>query len=190
MSNFRIKKTFIRDLMEGEIISRKDERGYFERVYCINEFNEIINLKKSIIQINRSLSKVKGTIRGCHFQLPPFAEIKIVSCPKGSLFDVGIDLRKGSPTYLKHYSQILSAENKKFLIIPEGFAHGFQTLEENTEILYLVTQEFSLKHDNGINPFDPAININWPIPCTIRSEKDTKRKFIKDRNFLGINLID
>ena len=190
MSNFRIKETFIKDLMEGEIISRKDERGYFERVYCINELKQIIGINKSIIQINRSLSKIKGTIRGCHFQLPPFAEIKIVSCPKGSLFDVGVDLRKGSPTYLKYYSQTLSAENKKFLIIPDGFAHGFQTLEENTEILYLVTQEFSLPHDNGINPFDPAININWPIPCTIRSEKDTKRKFIKDRNFLGIDLLD
>ena len=188
MPNFQIKETFIKDLFEGEIISRKDERGYFERVYCINELNEMINFKKNIIQINRSLSKIKGTIRGCHFQSPPFAEIKIVSCPKGSLFDVGIDLRKGSPTYLQYFSQILSAENKKFLIIPEGFAHGFQTLEENTEILYLVTQEFSLNHDNGINPFDPAININWPIPCTIRSEKDTKRKFIKDRNFLGIDL--
>ena len=108
MSNFRIKETFIKDLMEGEIISRKDERGYFERVYCINELRQMIGINKSIIQINRSLSKIKGTIRGCHFQLPPFAEIKIVSCPKGSLFDVGIDLRKGSPTYLKYYFLPLS----------------------------------------------------------------------------------
>ena len=103
---------------------------------------------------------------------------------------MGIDLRKGSDTYLQFFSQILTAENKKFLVIPEGFAHGFQTLEENTEILYLVTEKFSPEHDNGINPFDPEIKINWPIPCTIRSEKDTKRKFIKDRNFHGIDLFN
>ena len=190
MSNFVIKKTPIQGLMQGEIISKKDDRGYFERLFCLDEFKENCQLKKNIIQINRSCSKIKGTIRGCHFQLYPFAETKIVSCCKGSLFDVGIDLRKGSDTYLQSFSQILTAENKKFLVIPEGFAHGFQTLEENTEILYLVTEKFSPEHDNGINPFDPAININWPIPCTIRSEKDTKRKFIKDRNFYGIDLFD
>ena len=188
MTSFIINKTPIKDLMQGEIISNKDERGYFERVFCFDEFKEICNLKKNIIQINRSLSKIKGTIRGCHFQMHPYAETKIVSCCNGSLFDVGIDLRKGSDTYLKYFSQILTSENKKFLVIPEGFAHGFQTLKENTEILYLVTEKFSVAHDNGINPFDPAIDIKWPIPCTIRSEKDTKRKFIKDRNFLGIDL--
>ena len=190
MANFVIKNTPIPDLMQGEIISKKDERGYFERLYCLEEFKENCKLKKNIIQINRSCSKIKGTIRGCHFQLNPFAETKIVSCCNGSLFDVGIDLRKGSATYLQYFSQILTAKNKKFLLIPEGFAHGFQTLEENTEILYLVTEKYSFKHDNGINPFDPAININWPLPCTILSDKDTKRKFIKDRNFNGIELLD
>tara|TARA_Y100000739_G_C20536042_1_gene431303 strand:+ start:189 stop:761 length:573 start_codon:yes stop_codon:yes gene_type:complete len=190
VANFVINKTPIKDLMQGEIISKKDGRGYFERVFCLNEFKENFKLKKNIIQINRSLSKIKGTIRGCHFQFQPYAETKVVSCCNGSLFDVGIDLRKGSETYLQYFSQILTSENKKFLVIPEGFAHGFQTLKENTEILYLVTEKFSLEHDNGINPFDPEININWPIPCTIRSEKDTKRKFIKDRNFKGIELFD
>lgn len=190
MANFVINKTPIKDLMQGEIISKKDGRGYFERVFCFEELKESCKLKKNIIQINRSLSKIKGTIRGCHFQFHPYAETKVVSCCKGSLFDVGIDLRKGSETYLQYFSQILTSENKKFLVIPEGFAHGFQTLKKNTEILYLVTEKFSLEHDNGINPFDPAININWPIPCTIRSEKDTKRKFIKDRNFKGIELFD
>ena len=115
MSNFQIKETFIKDLMEGETISRKDERGYFERVFCINEFNEMINFSKNIIQINRSLSKTKGTIRGCHFQLPPFAEIKIVFCTRGSLFDVGVDLRKSSPTYLKYYSQKLNESDMSII---------------------------------------------------------------------------
>ena len=190
MKNFLINKTPIKDLMQGEIISKTDERGYFERVFCIDEFKENFNLKKNISQINRSLSKIKGTVRGCHFQLYPYAEIKIVSCCNGSLFDVGIDLRKGSETYLKYFSQILTPENKKFLVIPEGFAHGFQTLKKDTEILYFVTEKFSLDHDNGINPFDPAININWPLPCSLLSEKDNKRKFIKDRNFQGIDLFN
>ena len=104
MANFVIKNTPIPDLMQGEIISKKDERGYFERLYCLEEFKENCKLKKNIIQINRSCSKIKGTIRGCHFQLNPFAETKIVSCCNGSLFDVGIDLRKGSATYLQYFS--------------------------------------------------------------------------------------
>ena len=186
--NFKVKETPIKGLMQGEIISRKDDRGYFERIYCIEEYHELLEMKKRIIQINRSMSKSKGTVRGCHFQYPPYAETKIVSCPKGSLFDVGVDLRKGSDTYLQYFSLKLSCENKKFLVIPEGFAHGFQTLEENTEILYLVTEKFSIEHDNGINPFDPDINIKWPLKCTILSEKDTKRRFIKDRNFFGIRI--
>ena len=184
--NFEIKETPLKGLMQGRIVSKKDDRGYFERVYCIYEFEEKLNINKGIVQINRSMSKIKGTIRGCHFQYPPFAETKIVSCPRGKLFDVAVDLRKGSETYLNYYSLVLTNENKSFLVIPEGFAHGFQTLEENTEILYLVTEKFSLKHDNGINPFDPDINIKWPIECKLRSEKDTKRKYLKYRDFDGI----
>ena len=178
MDNFKINKTFIKDLIQGEIISKNDQRGYFERIYCIDDFKNKFNLHKNIVQINRSLSRKKGTIRGCHFQLPPFSETKIVLCSKGSLYDVGVDLRKNSKTYLKYYSQILTPNNKKFLIIPEGFAHGFQTLEDSTEIIYFVTQRFSLDHDDGINPFDPYLKISWPLECTILSEKDNKNKHI------------
>jgi dTDP-4-dehydrorhamnose 3,5-epimerase len=140
-----------------------------------------------IKQINRSMSAVIGTTRGLHFQWPPHAETKIVSCPAGRLFDVAVDLRRGSPTYMQYYSVELTADNKKFLIVPEGCGHGFQTLEPNTEILYLVTNEFSLPHDDGINPIDPAIGVSWPVEITSRSKKDTDRKFLSERDFIGVD---
>ena len=188
MTNFIIKETSIEGLKVGQIQSKLDERGYFERVYCYKEYEELSGRSFQIKQINRSMSKIKGTTRGLHFQWPPFAETKIVSCPSGRLFDVAVDLRVDSPTYLKYYSVELTGDNKKFLIIPEGFGHGFQTLEPNTEILYLVTEEFSLQHDDGINPVDPAIGVEWPLSITLRSEKDTNRKYISDRNFKGVQL--
>jgi dTDP-4-dehydrorhamnose 3,5-epimerase len=173
-------KTKLKNLFLIKNKNFKDQRGYFKEIIRENK------LKKKFPFLVMSFSK-KNVVRGLHIQTKN-SQGKFVTVIKGKIFDVAIDLRKNSKTFGKVYNCILSEKNKKSIFIPEGFAHGFQTLEENTEILYLVTQEFSLDHDNGINPFDPAININWPIPCTIRSEKDTKRKFIKDRNFLGIDL--
>jgi dTDP-4-dehydrorhamnose 3,5-epimerase len=188
MSNFVINNTPIEGIKIGEIKSRADERGYFERVYCKNEYQGLLGTEVKIKQINRSMSKIKGTTRGLHFQWPPFAETKVVSCPAGRLFDVAVDLRRGSSTYLRYFSAELTAQNKKFLIIPEGFAHGFQTLEPNTEILYLVTEEFSMKHDDGLNPLDPAVAVQWPLEIALQSQKDTKRKNIIDRDFNGIDV--
>lgn len=188
MSNFIVENTSIKDLKLGQIQSKKDERGYFERVYCYKEYEELVGRPCEIKQINRSLSKAKGTTRGLHFQWWPRAETKIVSCSAGSLFDVAVDLRKGSPTYLRYISAVLTPKNKKFLVIPEGFAHGFQTLEPDTEIIYLVTEEFSLPHDDGINPTDPAVGVKWPLDITLRSRKDTDRKYITDRGFSGIDI--
>lgn len=188
MSSFLIKNTPIEGVKLGQIQPKVDERGYFERIYCRKEYEELAGRPLEIKQINRSMSKVKGTTRGLHFQWPPRSETKIVSCAAGSLFDVAVDLRVDSPTYLQYFSAELTAENKKFLIIPEGFGHGFQTLEPNTEILYLVTEEYSARHDDGINPIDPMVGVEWPLQITLRSKKDTDRKFILDRDFLGINL--
>ena len=188
LKNFSIAQTKLKGVLAGNIISKGDERGYFERVFCENEYQELIARDVKVRQINRSFSKIKGTVRGCHFQWPPFAETKIVSCTRGRLFDLAVDLRIGSPTYLEYFSLELTSENKKFLVIPEGFAHGFQTLEENTEILYFVTKEFSQEHDDGINPLDPSIGIKWPLEIALRSEKDTKREFLIDRNFSGIKV--
>ena len=186
--NFKISKTKIKDVLLGEIISKNDERGYFERVYCFDEFKNLLNIKKNLIQINRSMSKIQGTIRGFHFQWPPYQESRIVSCPKGKIFDVAVDLRKGSQTYLDYVSYELSETNKKFLLIPEGFGHGFQTLEPYSETLYLVTGKYSFEHEDGISPFEPKVKINWPLECEVLSEKDKNRKYLKDRDFSGILL--
>lgn len=188
MKNFELEPTTLREVLKGRILSKVDDRGYFERLFCVSEYQSMIGRRLDLVQINRSMSKLPGTTRGLHFQWPPFAETKIVSCPRGRLMDVAVDVRKDSDTYLQSVSVELSAENKAFLVIPEGFAHGFQTLEPNTEILYLVTCEFSASHDDGINPIDPAVGIDWPLDIAITSHKDRTRKFINDREFYGVDL--
>lgn len=161
-----------------------DERGNFNRVLCKKELRNIGH-KKNIVQINQSLSKYKGTIRGMHFQIPPKAEIKIVKCLKGSVFDVAIDIRKNSPTFLQWYGEILSAKNMKMMYIPEGFAHGFQTLENNTEVIYFVSEFYTPEYERGIRFDDPKIKINWLLEVTYISNKDKNLDLI-DENFKGI----
>ena len=118
------------------------------------------------------MTKQKGTIRGMHFQRSPMAEIKIVKCLNGSIFDVMIDMRSNSSTFLNWYGERLSAENMKMMYIPEGFAHGFQTLEKNSELLYLHTESFSPKYEGGVRFDDPDLAIDWPLPVTDISERD------------------
>lgn len=148
-----------------------DNRGIFARIFCRQELRNILH-DKNIVQINHSLTRQKGALRGMHFQYPPKAEIKMVKCLRGSVFDVIIDLREGSPTLLKWHGEVLSAENTKMMYVPEGFAHGFQTLEKNSEIVYLVTQFYSPEHEGGVRYDDPAIGISWPLKATDVSEKD------------------
>jgi dTDP-4-dehydrorhamnose 3,5-epimerase len=155
-----------------DLVKREDERGFFARFFCINEFdNEGID--RNVVQINNSLSKEKGTLRGMHYQLSPKAETKIVRCIKGSLWDVIVDLRPESPTFLQWFGETLSAENRRMMFVPKGFGHGFITLEDDTEALYLVTEFYSPEHERGIRWNDPAIGIEWPIVPNIVSEKDS-----------------
>ena len=177
-------ETDIKDLFIIEPEPFEDDRGKFYRIFCLNELKEIGHTKK-IVQANQSLSKQKGTIRGMHFQYPPKAEIKIVKCINGSVFDVTIDLRKKSPTFLQWYGVILSAENMKIMYIPEGFAHGFQTLENNSELLYFHTEFYSPEYEAGIRYNDPAINIKWPLEITNISKRDREHELINE-NFKGI----
>ncbi len=177
-------ETDIKDLFIIEPEPFEDGRGKFCRIFCLNELKEISHTKK-IVQANQSLSKQKGTIRGMHFQYPPKAEIKIVKCIYGSVFDVAIDLRKKSPTFLQWYGVILSAENMKTMYIPEGFAHGFQTLENNSELLYFHTEFYSPEYEAGIRYNDPAINIKWPLEITNISKRDREHELISE-NFKGI----
>ncbi|MFX0186799.1 MAG: dTDP-4-dehydrorhamnose 3,5-epimerase [Candidatus Hodarchaeota archaeon] len=163
-----------------------DHRGMFARVFCKEEFKEISH-DKEIVNINHSATKIKGSIRGMHFQNPPKAEIKIIKCIKGSIFDVAIDLRKNSPTFLKHHSEILSAKNMKMLYVPEGFAHGFQSLEDDVEMIYYTTEFYSPESENGVRYSDPKIAINWPLDVTDISEKDNNLKLLTD-DFEGLEV--
>lgn len=177
-------ETDIKDLFIIEPEPFEDDRGKFYRIFCLNELKEIGHTKK-IVQANQSLSKQKGTIRGMHFQYPPKVEIKIVKCINGSVFDVTIDLRKKSPTFLQWYGVILSAENMNIMYIPEGFAHGFQTLENNSELLYFHTEFYSPEYEAGIRYNDPAIKIKWPLEITNISKRDREHELINE-NFKGI----
>lgn len=155
----------------------EDERGRFARVFCKNEFSKI-NHHKEFVQFNHSVNKIKGTLRGMHFQKKPFSEIKLIRCIKGSVYDVIVDLRRESNTYLKWFGETISAANMKMMYVPEGFAHGFQTLEEQSELLYHHTNYYIPGSEGGINYADKTINIKWPFPVELVSDKDKKLPFI------------
>jgi dTDP-4-dehydrorhamnose 3,5-epimerase len=169
-----------------ELEPRRDDRGLFARTFCKREFTEI-NHTKEFVQFNHSLSVQKGTLRGMHFQVPPTAEIKLIRCIRGKVYDVIIDIRSGSPTFLQHIGVILSEENMNMIYVPEGFAHGFQTLEDNTQLIYHHTNYYTPENERGISFRDPAINIKWPLVPENLSEKDQKYPYI-DNNFKGIIL--
>lgn len=133
-------------------------------------------------QVNISNNKIAGTIRGMHFQLPPYEDAKLVGCIKGRVFDVVIDIRINSSTYMQWEAVELSDKNGISLLIPNGFAHGFQTLEDETELLYCHSNIYKIDYESGINPMDPMVNISWPLPITLISEKDKNRSFIKGLN--------
>jgi dTDP-4-dehydrorhamnose 3,5-epimerase len=156
-------------IIEPEL--RVDERGYFARIFCKKEFAEM-DLNFDIVQVNRSLTKKRGTIRGMHFQKAPRAEDKIVQCTKGAIYDVAIDLRKDSLTFGQWVAEKLTEDNKKMFLIPKGFAHGFQILRDNCEIQYFMSEFYSPKHENGVRWDDPFFNIIWPIENPTLSEKD------------------
>ena len=161
-----------------------DERGWFTRTYCKNEF-ENIGHKKEWIQINHSFTTLKGTIRGMHYQLAPFAEIKLVRCIAGAVYDVIIDIRKDSPTFLKWYGVELSASNKKMIYIPEGFAHGFQALSDNAELIYHHSEAYTPGMEGGIRYNDEWVNIKWPLPVSSISERDNSHDQL-NKNFKGL----
>lgn len=173
-----LEDTSIKDLKVITSEAICDERGYFERVFCQKELSSI---KENIIieQINHSLTKNKGSVRGLHFQKPPHAEMKIVRCTRGKIFDVAVDIRKGSDTFLHWHGEILSSDNLKMLVIPEGFAHGFQTLEDNCEMLYLHTKSYHKESEGSINFSDPKLNISWPLPLTNISDKDASHSYLE-----------
>jgi len=149
----------------------RDERGYFARTFCVREFEER-GLESRFVQHSRSFSARKGTLRGMHYQTPPHTEVKLVSCIAGAIYDVIVDLRPGSPTHLKWQAFELSAENKRQLYVPAGFAHGFQTLTDDAELNYLISAFYEPKASTGISHDDPTIGIRWPLPVAVISDRD------------------
>jgi dTDP-4-dehydrorhamnose 3,5-epimerase len=156
-----------------------DHRGFFMESYNKKLFAEY-GLDFDFIQDNHSLSQQAGTIRGLHYQLNPKAQTKLIRVTRGAIYDVIVDIRKGSPTFGKWQGFILSADNKRQLLVPKGFAHGFCTLVENTEVQYKVDEYYSPEHDRGILWNDPALGIDWPTTNPILSDKDTKHPLLAD----------
>ena len=184
MNRFDFSKTPLEGLYVAKRKCLEDSRGFLSRLFCAEEFREA-GMEASIVQINHTLTKRTGTVRGMHFQYPPYGETKLVGCLAGEIFDVAVDLRKDSPTFLKWHGEILSADNKCSLLIPPGFAHGFQTLTDNCELLYLHTAAYQPEFEAAVNATDPMLAIKWPLTITERSEKDLMYPY-KQPDFQGI----
>ena len=176
---FNFKKLKIPEVILIKPTVFTDERGFFAETYKKSDFLDF-GIKKEFLQENHSLSCAKGVLRGLHFQIPPKAQGKLVRVVSGSIFDVALDIRKNSPTFGLWISVVLSDENKEMLYVPEGFAHGFCTLEENTEVIYKCSEIYSPGHDRGIMWNDPAIGIDWPVKKPVLSEKDKVWPCLKD----------
>jgi len=162
-----------------------DTRGAFARLYCERELSELMGTRR-IVQINHSRTLAVGAVRGMHFQYPPHAEIKLVRCLKGRVWDVAVDLRSHSPTFLHWHAEELTPEAGRMVVIPEGFAHGFQVIEP-AELLYLHTAFYQPGAEGGVRYDDPRVGIPWPLDVTDLSERDSKHRLI-DSNFQGLML--
>jgi dTDP-4-dehydrorhamnose 3,5-epimerase len=162
-----------------------DSRGSFSRVFCKEELSDIFD--GDIAQINHSITSKKGSVRGFHFQYSPNTEIKMVKCIKGSVFDVIVDIRENSTTFLQYFGTVLSAENMNMMYIPKGFAHGFQTLEDDVELLYLHSELYTPDKEGALNVLDPKLEIDWPLPFSDLSERDKNHPIIQ-KDFKGISV--
>jgi dTDP-4-dehydrorhamnose 3,5-epimerase len=154
---------------------REDDRGFFARYFCVREFTQN-GLNTQWVQMNNSMSRAVGTLRGLHFQRPPYAEVKLVRCLRGKIWDVVVDLREGSATYGEWFGVTLSDENRSMMYVPKGFAHGFVSLEANSEILYLVSDLYTPGSEETLIWNDPDVAINWPIEPKVLSDKDSLGK--------------
>jgi dTDP-4-dehydrorhamnose 3,5-epimerase len=185
-NKLNIQKTEFDGLYVIEPIVHEDDRGSFSRVFCEDELSDIFQ-EKNIKQVNHSVTTKKGTVRGMHFQYAPNCEVKILKCIKGKVFDVVVDIRKESKTFLQTFCIELSEDNRKMIYIPEGFAHGFQTLENSTELLYFHNNIYTPNNEGALNVKDPLLNIKWPLDIIKLSIRDEEHNFI-DNNFKGVSV--
>ncbi len=167
----RFQETRLAGAFVVELELRADSRGYFARAFCRRELEEH-GLTPEVAQANLARTSRKGTVRGLHFQFPPHAEAKLVRATRGAVLDVAVDLRPESPTFLQHVAVELTANDQRALYVPERFAHGYQTLEDGTDILYLASVPYAPGFDGGLSPLDPRLGIAWPLPVVELSEKD------------------
>lgn len=184
MSRFTISDTPLADL---KVIKRRqmgDERGFLARLFCAKELGAA-GWKQPIAQINHTSTQQQGSVRGLHFQHPPHAEMKLVLCLRGAIWDVAVDLRAGSPTFLQWHAQELSAANQRAMLIPEGFAHGFQTLCDNCELLYLHSVAYTQTAEAGFHAKDPTLAIAWPMAFNGFSARDAQLPML-DTSFKGM----
>lgn len=170
-ARFDIRQTALPDVYVVQRQPQGDERGWFERMYSPVDLADVLG-QRAILQVNRTLTRTKGTVRGMHYQVQPSAEAKIVSCLRGAIFDVAVDLRRGSPTFLRWHAEMLTAENNRSLFIPEGFAHGFQAAVDDCEVLYFHTAAYDPAAERGIHPLEASLAIAWPLPVEHLSERD------------------
>jgi len=180
------RETAIAGLAVADTDLVSDHRGAFSRYYCSRELAPCLG-ERRILQINFSLTRAVGALRGLHFQYPPHAELKCVRCIRGRVWDVALDIRRGSSTFLQWHAEELSAENRRMMIIPEGFAHGFQVLEENSELLYLHSTSYAPETEGRINPLDEKLAIGWPLEVAAMSERDRSHPMLEDE-FKGVIL--
>lgn len=180
----KLEQTGIAGVWVAESVAHQDPRGAFSRLFCSREQADIIG-SRSIVQINYSITCRVGALRGLHYQNPPHAEMKIVRCLSGRVFDVAVDLRKGSATFRKWTSLELTPDNRRALVIPEGCAHGFQVLEPDSELLYLHTAPYVSKAEGAVRFDDPMIGIDWPLTPIDLSDRDLNHPLL-DRNFEGV----
>lgn len=179
-----ISETRFRGLFIVECQANSDIRGSFTRLYCEGKLSSILQDRR-ILQINFSQTSFVGTVRGLHFQARPYSEMKFVRCLKGAVWDVAVDLRHDSPTFGQWHAEELSGDNMKMLVIPEGFAHGFQALEAGSQLLYLHTANYNASSEQGIRFDDPRLNVAWPFPINNVSVRDMSLPNL-DENFLGL----
>lgn len=183
---FHVRSLPLAGLMLLERYPLSDERGFLERLFCRETFHQF-GIECNIQQINHTLTRRRGTVRGMHYQMPPHAETKVVTCLQGKIFDVAVDLRAESPTFLQWHGEILSQDSGKMLVVPQGFAHGFQSLTDNCKMIYLCTANYEPSAERGISPLDQRLNITWPLKVTKLSQKDAGHSWLSDR-FTGVCL--
>jgi dTDP-4-dehydrorhamnose 3,5-epimerase len=186
MSRFTVTPLQLEGLCVLERKPVEDERGFLSRIFCADELRAAGWLWP-VSQINHSLTNVRGTVRGMHYQHPPAAEAKLVSCIRGAVWDVAVDLRRDSPTFLQWHAEELSPVNRRALLIPPGFAHGFQAIEPDSELVYVHSAPYSPSHEGALNPRDPRLAIRWPLGIAAISEKDANSPMIGP-DFQGIML--